>query len=257
MFLSITAVILTKNEENNISECIKSLNFCDEILIIDDYSTDRTVEIVNDLNNKKVKVIKHVLNGDFSKQRNFGLEKAQNEWVIFIDADENVSEALAFEISNAIHQLSDIRIEKKNGFYIKRKDFLWGKELNYGESGIKLLRLGKKQDGNWVGKVHEEWKIKGKIGILKNSLIHLPHQSVADFLKEINYYSSIRAKELLDKKTRVFFWSIILYPLGKFLINYFIRRGFMDGIRGLIIAVTMSFHSFLVRGKLWLMWDKK
>lgn len=254
----ITAVILAKNEEKQIITCIKSLSFCDEILIIDDNSTDKTTESITKLNNKKIKIMPHPLRNDFSKSRNFGLLQASGEWVFFVDADEIVSDALAFEISNVIHQLSDKGLGRLNGFYIERKDIMWGKMLNYGEAGaIKLLRLAKKDAGEWQGKVHEEWIIEGKIATLKNYLIHFPHQTITEFLKEINYYTNIRAQELHSRKIKGNWWSIIAYPSAKFVGNYILKRGFLDGERGLIVALVMSFHSFLVRGKLWLSWNKK
>jgi len=257
MSLLITAIILAKNEEKYITECIKSLSFCDKILIIDDHSKDTTVEVVNKLGNKKIKVISHLLNDDFSQSRNFALEKVQSEWVLSIDADEIISEALAFEISSVISSWTNGVDNNYEGFFIRRIDFIWKRELKYGESGKKLLRLAKKNAGTWVGKVHEEWKIKGKVGLLNNPIIHYPHQTIEEFLKEINYYTDIRAQELFAKKIKGYWLTILFYPVGKFVVNYFIKRGFLDKIPGLVFAITMSFHSFLVKGKLWLMWNKK
>ena len=250
----ISVVIITKNEEKNLDKCIKSVKWCDEIIVIDDNSSDKTIEIA-----KKYKTIiyKRFLNNDFSAQRNFGLSKVKNEWILFVDADEIVSDALAYEISNAI-QLRDQNLKEYNGFYIKRVDFIWGKELKHGETGnIKLLRLGRKGKGQWEGMAHERWKTTGLIGSLTNPLQHFPHGNLTEFLKEVNFYTDIRSKELASKNNRVNFSDIILYPLGKFILNYFVKGGFMDGIPGLIFAITMSFHSFLVRGKLWLQNQKQ
>lgn len=130
---------------------------------------------------------------------------------------------------------------------------MWGKELKYGETGnISLLRFARKDAGVWEGMVHEKWNIKGLIGKLKNPLRHYPHQTVSEFLKAVNIYSNVRAEELRIKNKKAFFWSIITYPLGKFFLNYLLKRGFLDGIQGFIFAVFMSLHSFLVRGKLWI-----
>ena len=245
----ISAIILTKNEEQNIEKCIQSVKWCDEIIIIDDGSQDTTIEIAKKY---KTTIYTHPLNNNFASQRNFGISKAKNEWILFVDSDEIVTDALAFEISNAIG-LKDQNLKNFNGFYIKRSEFMWGKQLKYGETGnIKLLRLGKKGFGLWKGMAHEKWQIEGSVGKLMNPLLHFPHKNISEFLKEINFYTDIRARELKNKNTKSFFWSIILYPFGKFILNYFIRRGFMDGTRGLVFAILMSFHSFLVRGKLWL-----
>jgi glycosyltransferase involved in cell wall biosynthesis len=246
----ISVIILTKNEERNIEKCLVSVKWCDEVIILDDMSSDKTVEIAKKF---KAKIFLHALGSDFSAQRNFGLSKAQNEWVLFVDADEIVSDALAYEMQNAIG-LKDQNLNDFDGFYIKRVDFIWGKQLKYGETGnIKLLRLAKKNCGPWEGKAHERWCINGETTDLVNPIFHSPHKSLDEFLGEINFYTDIKAKELKDKNLKSYFWSIILFPSGKFLINYFLKRGFLDGMAGLIFATIMSFHSFLVRGKLWIL----
>lgn len=250
----ISAVVLTKNEENNVVDCLESLLWCDEIIVIDDESEDRTVDIIKSLNNPKIKLYKRPLSADFSAQRNFGLQKAKDDWVMFIDADERVTKDLKNEIENMIS--SQFSLEQKlRGFYIRRTDVIWSKKLRFGETGnIMILRLARKGSSQWVGKVHEVLRVKGKIGQLRNPIFHYPHQDVASFLKEINFYTDIRAKELFDKKVKVNFWSIIIHPLGKFLFNYAARLGFLDGMPGFVFAIFMTFHSFLVRGKLWLLW---
>lgn len=245
----VTAVVLTKNEEKNIVDCLEGLSFCDEVILIDDNSQDRTEEIARGF---KAKVIKRSLNNDFSAQRNFGLEKARGKWVLFIDADERVSLELAKEITLATNS------NKFDGYFIKRDDVIWGRRLKYGETGgMKFLRLAKKGQGVWAGKVHEEWKVDGKLNSLSNHLRHYPHQSVAEFLKEINYYTNIRAGELHARGVRIKWYEILLYPKGKFFLNYILRLGVLDGLPGFVFAVMMSFHSFLVRGKLWLLNQKK
>jgi glycosyltransferase involved in cell wall biosynthesis len=248
---SVSGVILTKNEENNIVDCIESLQWCNETIVIDDNSADRTVELAK---THKAKVFTHELAGNFSEQRNFGLEKAEGDYVLFIDADERVSLSLQYEILSILNN----PLQQYKGFYFKRKDILWGKELNFGETGnIRLLRLGKKGVGIWRGKVHEKWHIKGETYDFQNTLQHFPHQTLLEFLREINFYTGLRAHELYKEKKKSSIFTIIAYPIGKFGLNYFLKRGFLDGIEGLLLAILMSFHSFLVRGKLWLLWQKK
>lgn len=253
----ISVIILTKNEEKNILDCLESIFWADEIVIIDDNSEDRTLDVVRQLFLiRKIKIYKKNLENDFSAQRNYALSKATKEWVLFLDADERVSNNLREEINTLI--INEKNEHKYDGFYIKRKDILWGKMLKHGEIGnIKLLRLARKKAGVWYGKVHEEWQVDGKISNLENYLIHYPHQTVSEFLKEINFYTSIRARELYEKKVQASLFDIIIYPRAKFILNYFIRLGFLDGIEGFIFAIFMSFHSFMVRGKLWLIWQKK
>jgi glycosyltransferase involved in cell wall biosynthesis len=246
----ISVVILTKNEENNLLDCLENISWADEIIIVDDNSEDRTVEIAKSFNHKNLQIVVRDLSGDFAGQRNYGLTRAKNEWVMFVDADERVSPELRNEIN-------DFLVEEKekpliNGMLFKRLDVLWGKLLKHGETGsIKLLRLARKKSGAWQGKVHEQWQVEGRIDEFENSLIHFPHQTVSEFLSEINLYTTLRAKELQGRGEKVSAWQVIFYPKAKFIVNYFGKLGFLDGIEGFIQALFMSFHSFLVRAKLW------
>lgn len=253
----ISIIILTKNEEKNIFDCIETVLWADEIIILDDYSKDRTLDVIKNLHfDKKIKIYKKSLDEDFSTQRNYALSKATKDWVLFLDADERVSKELKEEINTLI--INDKSNPKYNGFYIKRLDIIWGKTLKHGEAGnIKLLRLARKKAGVWYGKVHEQWQIDGKISELDNSLIHYPHQTIDEFLNEINFYTTIRAKDLHETGVKGSLKDIIIYPKAKFILNYFIKLGFLDGLEGFIFAIFMSFHSFLVRAKLYLLWKKE
>lgn len=251
--IKISVVILTKNEEKNIIDCLDSVIFSDEIIIIDDNSSDRTIDLIENykLTHKNISIYKRDLSGDFSEQRRFGVSKSRNEWILFVDADEKITPELANEITENIS-------DDFGGFLIPRVDHMWGKLLKHGETGnIKLLRLFNKNKGNLEGKVHETWITKNKVGNLQNPILHYPHPTISGFLKEINFYTDLRAKELFESGVKVNFLSIIIYPKGKFILNYFLKLGFLDGIPGLIHATLMSFHSFMVRGKLWLLWQKK
>ncbi|SRR5258708_5060892 len=249
--MKISAVILTKNEEKNIGACLSTLQWCDEIIVVDDNSTDSTIEIAKKLGGT---IYSRSLNNDFAQQRNFGLHKAKEEWVFFVDADERITPSLCDEII----QYADMPITQYAGFYIRRLDSMWGRILQHGETGdIYLLRLAKKNAGKWEGKVHELWEVKGKAGRLRNPLMHYPHPRITDFLKEINFYTALRAEELFQQKVNVSFWQIILYPKAKFFINYFVKFGFLDGTAGMVSALFMSMHSFLVRAKLWQLWQKE
>ena len=258
--MRISAVILTKNEENNINRCLKSLDFCDEIIVIDDYSTDKTIDIINNVGNKNIcSLHKRKLNNDFASQRNFGLKKASNEWVLFIDADEEATNELAKEVRSYV---LDGDWKESEAFYIKRRDFFWEKELKYGE--IKkvreqgIIRLVKKNSGHWMGEVHEVfYPANKKVGQLNGFLNHYPHQASTEFINDVNRYSSIRAEELFNRGTRTNVFQIIFFPLGKFLYNYFFNLGFLDGPAGFTYSFMMSFHSFLVRAKLYQMINKK
>lgn len=243
--MNLSAIILTKNEEKNISECINSVGFCDEIIVIDDYSSDKTVKLAR---NYGAKVIKKSLNNDFAAQRNFALKKASGKWVLFLDADERISPRLKSETIKATKN-PFIRL---SGFYLKRRDIFLGEEIKHGEAGtIKLLRLGKKDTGRWLRKVHETWKIPGRKGVLANPIIHLPHRNLRQFFAEVNKFSSMHAQVNNSEGKKSTLAKIVFWPLGHFLKNWIYKRGFLDAERGFIIAATMSFHSFLAWAKLW------
>ncbi len=244
----ISAVILTKDEEKNLQECLESVKWCDEVILIDDNSTDRTLEIAKKFG---AKVFTHSLNNDFAAQRNFGLEKVMGEWVLFVDADERISPDLKKEI------METIKKNNVNGFYLKRQDFFGGRALKYGETAnVRLLRLGRKGKGEWQREVHEVWDIKGNINELKNPLLHSPHQTLSDFIDHVNFHSTLHAQALKKEGVKPSLWRIIFYPKAKFIQNYIFRFGFLDGTQGIIVALMMSFHSFLANSKLYFLFKK-
>lgn len=244
----ISAVILAKNEEKNLQECLESVKWCDEVILIDDNSIDRTLEIAKKLG---AKIFTHSLNNDFAAQRNFGLEKVMGEWVLFVDADERISPELKKEIMEAIKKTN------VNGFYLKRQDFFGGRWLKHGETAnVRLLRLGRRGKGKFERKVHEAWEIKGEIWELKNPLLHYPHQALSDFIDHVNFHSTLHAEALEKEGAKPSLWRICFNPKAKFIQNYIFRLGFLDGTPGIIVALMMSFHSFLARAKLYFLWKK-
>jgi glycosyltransferase involved in cell wall biosynthesis len=247
--MKLSAVVLAKNEQQQLADCLASLQMCDEIIVVDDHSTDRTREIAL---KHGATVIVYQGPDDFAKKRTFGETHAEHEWVLFVDADERVSDALAQEIRNALHKDSDC-----NGYYLLRSDNVFGKVQRFGESAqYPLLRLGRRNSGKWIGRVHESWKISGKTAYLRAPLLHYPHQTVAEFLSEINHYSTLRAEELFNQKSTVSAVHIMVFTTGKFLQNYILKLGVLDGIGGLVSALMMSYYSFLVRAKLWQLYQR-
>jgi len=248
--MKLSIIILTHNSATFIKDCIKSSLFADEIILIDDYSTDNTLDIVADIEHSSITIIKRHLNGDFSSQRNAGLQKAQGEWVLFIDSDEIISDQLRQEIQLVINN------SEYEGYLIRRVDYFLGQKMGHGELGnIYLLRLAKR-NGSWQGKVHETWSISGKVGYLHNFLTHYSHNNLFTFINKIDMYTTLRAEELYRKKKRSNRASIIIYPVSKFIKGYIIQEGYKDGLAGFVFAVFMSFHSFLVRSKLYLLTHK-
>lgn len=238
-------VILAKNEEKNISECIKSVYFCDEVIVIDDNSSDNTAKLALECG---ANVYMRGLNNDFASQRNFGLQRTKGKWALFLDADERVSENLKREIVTLVKSSQT----KYSGFFLKRTDVIFGKEVSHGEMGrVKLLRLAKKDAGFWKRSVHEFWAVRGKTKTLANSLYHYPHQNLRGFVDSINAFSSLHAKSNREEGKQASLVKVVLWPLGHFVRNWVFRAGFLDKTLGFVIAVFMSFHSFLAWSKLW------
>ncbi|OGC98278.1 hypothetical protein A2634_03995 [Candidatus Amesbacteria bacterium RIFCSPHIGHO2_01_FULL_48_32] len=239
----LTAVVLARNEAQILPRSLKSLKFCDAILVIDDNSTDNTIQVAQKY---KVKVVSHALAGNFASQRNFALSQIKSGWALFVDADEVVTPNLAEEISK------ELKNPLFHAYFLKREDVMWGKRLKAGDSRASLIRLGRIGMGRWTGKVHETWVIEGRVGELKNLLTHYPHPSLYKFLSKINFYSSLRAQELRELGQKSSLAQIIFYPILKFLHLGIWKLGFADGTAGFICAMVMAFHTFLTRGKLYL-----
>lgn len=244
--LSLTAVVLTHNNQDHVIDCLESLNWCPHILVIDDYSTDYTVDLISQ---RGIQVLQHRLGQNFSQHRNFALSHVETEWAIFIDSDERVTTKLAKEIQSKL-------IEDPNAvaYRLHRYDYFLGKHLAHGDTGNwNQVRLGKVKQGKWHSPVHETWEFSGHIGQLDNYLVHYPHPTISNFIEDINFYTTIRAKELFSQGKVSTWWHIILYPCAKFIRSYFFEKGYLDGVHGFVHAMLMTFHSFLVRSKLYVL----
>lgn len=240
----LTAVVLTKDEQANIQTCLASLPFCDKIIVIDDHSTDGTVEIAKSLG---AQIITHTFTGDFAAQRNFALDHVTTPWTLFLDADEVVTPDLASEIQDILASPS------RRAYTLRRQDIMWGKPLLHGDSGhAEFIRLGPTSSQTWSGGVHATWNVTGPVGKLSSPLLHYPHPTIVDFLDHINRWSTYRTQELIDFKITPNFAQVLFFPLGKFIYTYLYQLGFLDGMPGLLSALTMSLYTFLVRGKLFL-----
>jgi glycosyltransferase involved in cell wall biosynthesis len=247
--MRITAIILAKNEDKKIEKAVKSLLFCDEVLVIDDESTDRTKELAEKAG---ANVLRHSKKSEFAGQRNWAMQQAKNEWILFVDADEEVSEELKKDILVLLS--TNYQLPTTNSFAIPRRDFFWGHELRYGETKkartVGIIRLMKKGSGVWTGVVHETFIPTGEVSKLNGFLNHFSHDSVSQFIHDINTYSSLRADELFSHGKTTNWIELIVFPFAKFIYTYFLLGGFLDGAPGFVYSFVMSFHSFLVRAKL-------
>lgn len=189
---------------------------------------------------------------DFSAARNKELAKTKTSWVLFLDSDEKLTPELEKEIATAI------QASQFNAYYIHRLDTFLGRQLLHGETGhAQFIRLARRDFGKWVRPVHEVWVGEGRVGELKNPLLHNPHSSIASFLGKINVYSTLDAQYRYEQGIKSSLWKIAFYPIIKFKWNYLFKLGFLDRTPGIIMAMMMSFHSYLTWTKLYLLWHKK
>ena len=255
----ISLILLTKNESKNIKtnfSWLKNCNSINELVVIDDNSTDNTIKQIQKLkkSNGKARLVhfKKPLNNDFSSQRTFAIKKCSNSWILWLDADEKPTTKL-------INFLNNFTFPKNiNSFSFKRLDFFLGKKLKHGEtSNLYFTRLFNKNHGKFIGKVHEIWQNTEINQKTKLIITHNPHKNLKSLIQKINFYTNIRSKELFDQKIKTNLFQIIFYPIAKFIQNYILRLGFLDNTQGIIIAIFMSLHSFLVRAKLWRLWQQQ
>ena len=232
--IKITVIIPTFNEEFHIEKAIESVSFADEIIIIDSYSSDKTIDIAN---KKNVKIIQREFD-DFSTQKNYAINLASNKWIYILDADERVTPQVRTEILEAVKNPKDFV-----GFYVKRSFFFMGKKINYGGcQRDKVIRLFLKEFCKYDGSpVHETIVANGKLGFFKHKIDHFSYKSYDHYISKMNHYATLRARQLHSKGKKVNLFHVLIKPFIRFFIHYFVRLGFLDGFAGFIFAKTQAY----------------
>lgn len=244
----ISVVISAFNEEKNIQDCIDSVSeFGDEIIVIDNSSTDKTADIAKKSGATVFKQANDVRKIDL--QKNFGFEKATQDWILSLDADERVTPRLATEIKKAI------AIEGKvAGYWIPRKNIIFGKWIRHSLWWPDYqLRLFKKGKGRFTrATVHLPIEVRGETRHLSEPLTHNSYDSIALFVSRMNsIYTEVEAEELARKGTRVHWLDAIKLPTSDFLKTFFLQKGYRDGLHGLVLSMLQAFYMFLVFAKAW------
>jgi glycosyltransferase involved in cell wall biosynthesis len=240
----LSAIVITRNEADNIGACLDSLSFCDEKIVVDCGSTDSTIEIAR---KKGARVEIHDWRG-FGPQKNFALALATGTWVLSIDADERVTRELAAEIDRAIaYTLAD-------GFELPRLSSFCGREMRHSgwfpDYVLRLFRRGKARFDDAL--VHERVICEGSLLRLKEPLIHHPVQKLEDALARMDRYSTASADALVASGRRVSFFAGIGHGLYAFVRTYFLKLGFLDGAEGFLLAVANAEGSYYRYMKDWL-----
>ncbi len=240
--MKISATIITFNEQKNIARAIESLRCCDEVVVVDSGSTDRTAEIAHRLG---ARVIEHPWEG-FAKQKNVAAEAAAHDWILSIDADESLSEALEAEI----WQLKK-RGPEFDAYTVPRlAQYLGRWILHSGWYPDRKVRLYDRRKARWVGSyVHESVQVDGRIGHLEANLLHYTCDSLSQHLETMNRYTTLAAEQLVAEKVRIGWRHLLVDPPWTFFRTYFLKLGFLDGVEGLAIAYMAAVYNFVKYAK--------
>ncbi len=245
--MSLSAVIITLNEEHNIRQCLESVAFCDDIIVVDSGSEDNTVNIAKDC---QARVVHQDWLG-YGAQKQFATEQAAHDWVLCIDADEVVSPELQAAIKSLSLDKQD-QVPHTTAYQMPRKNHFLGKPLNHGEGYPDLsLRLFHRKYGQWSNdKVHEGVHTTGDIGRLAGDLLHYSQESISSYLSKQNHYTDLQAQALFAKGKYCRPIKCVTSPLTRFIKFYFLRLGFLDGAAGFIHISIGCFNAFSKYAKL-------
>lgn len=241
--MSLSVVIITKNEEDIIGMCLDAVAaLSDDIVVVDSGSTDETEAICLA---KKARFIPHFWEG-YSKNKNFGIEHARYDWVLSIDADEILNSALVSAIQN------ELKAPSADAYNISFKNVFLGKPLNFGswvrESHVRLF---KKKSIRWQGDIHEKLTLEGaRIGKLEGHILHYSIRSLEQYMFKKNIYTTLAAEDMYSRGKKAGFVKIFLSPVFHFVRDYVIKLGFLDGLQGFVLATEGAHYVYLKYSKL-------
>jgi glycosyltransferase involved in cell wall biosynthesis len=234
----LSVAVITRNEAANIEACLRSVAWAQEIVVVDEFSSDGTADIAKGLG---AKVYRESWKG-FAGQKNSAVEKTRGDWILSLDADERVTLPLKEEILETMG-----RKDACNGYFIGRKNFFEGRWVRHGGwYPDYCLRLFRKGTGCFEERsVHEKVLVNGSTGYLRNPMEHYTYRSVADYLIRMERYSRLAALEIPESKRPPLWSALTLRPAFTFLNMYLLRGGFLDGEKGLFLAASYAYYTFL------------
>lgn len=245
----LSVVVLTKNEEKNIAACLDSVRWADEIIVIDDNSTDKTIEIAKKYTGN---VIIHSLINNFSEQRNLGLDRATGDWILQMDADERVTRELKDKIMAILERRSTL-----SAFTFKRSNNFCGKFLTAGgEDSHRPLRLLKKNKARFSGdRIHEQLTVNGLVGDIDAVMEHYNFPDITHYVETQDFYCTLEARALYEKFGRIpekkLRKELMMGPVKLFFKIYFKKKGCRDGLHGLVFAMLSAWRRFMIYAKYW------
>ena len=241
----LTVITLTLNEEANIRACLESVAWADELIVVDSGSTDATVAIAREFTPH----VHSIAWPGYGAAKNYALDRAAGEWILWLDADERVTPELAEEI-RAMLQRSEVAV---SGFEVARRAYFLGKWICHcGWYPARVVRIFRKERGRVSDlRVHERLELKGEVAITRNDLLHYTDPNLHHYLGKFNRYTSLAAEDLDRAGRGVRILDLSLRPLFQFVKMYFLRRGFLDGVPGFILCVLSAAYVFTKYAKLW------
>jgi glycosyltransferase involved in cell wall biosynthesis len=242
--LPLSVIVTTYNEEHNIVDCLRSVQWADEVLLVDSHSTDRTLELARPF---PVTILQREYFGS-AAQKNWSLDRVRHEWVLILDADERVPEPLAEEILTVLASRPS-----SDGYAIRRQNIFLGKVIRHsGWSADRVIRLFRRDRGRYPNRrVHADLEIEGSVSTLRNSLIHYTFRSFDQYLDKFLNYAEWGAAQAFREGRRAGFAEIAGRPLWRFFRMYVVQLGFLDGMHGLVLCALQAFGVFLKYARLW------
>jgi len=247
----LSVYVMTFNEKDKIKDCLESVKWADEIVIMDSFSTDGTVEIARKYTNK---IVQKEFVG-FGKLRNIALENCSNEWVLSVDADERVTEELKKEVLEKL-----TKGPEADAYFIPRKSHflkVWIRHCGWYPDYRQPQFFNKTKMKYKEQLVHETFELNGKIGYLKGHILQFPFLSLDQFLKKMDRYSTLRAQEMFEEGKKFKVRQLIINPFAMFFRMYVAKMGFLDGKAGLILSVLYGYYTMIKYIKLWEKYIKK
>lgn len=237
MQVPITVLIPTFNEENLVAQAITCASFADEVLVIDSFSTDRTIEIAENLD---CTVLKRKFD-NFSNQKNYAISKAKHDWILVLDADEYLTYELREELVSAVQN------PRHNSYKMPFKNYFINRFIDYGSNGKKIKsRFFNRKNCEYKGLVHEQLICQGSTGVFKGKILHYTYKDLRHFFEKKNQYSQLQAQQLFERGKKTGYIQLIFKPAYRFLNEYLLRLGFLDGIPGLT-STQMNGYGVLSR----------
>jgi glycosyltransferase involved in cell wall biosynthesis len=242
--IPVSVYVLTTNNRRTIEQCLRSLSWAEELVVVDSFSQDGTCEICKQYTDK---LFQRKWTGH-RDQYQYAADLTTQDWIMFVDADEEIppelSEEIRMELSGKGKDL--------DGYFAYRRTYYLGRWIRYGgwypDGEIRLYRRAK---GRWEGGLHAKLVVDGKAGVLKNQYFHYTYGNISDQIQTIDKYSDITVSDMVNS-ARPFRWKDLLFnPPFRFFKDYFFKLGFLDGIPGFIIAVSTAYYAFVKHAKLW------